>query len=241
MDKSRLKDLLIKPEYSRRDKILLCLATDNYQPKQIRDIKSLAVGSGLRPAGRWNLSQILKDSGALVRRVDEGWELSSDGRRLIAEIAGPSASAAVPAVASSLRQYLPTISDTNTKEFLEEAIECFEQDHYRASVVLSWVGAVSALQHHVIKHRLADFNSEALARHSDWKPAKTPDDLSLMKESEFLIILERLSIIGKNVKKELGNCLDLRNACGHPNSLKLGTARVSAHLEILILNVFAVF
>jgi hypothetical protein len=62
-----------------------------------------------------------------------------------------------------------------------------------------------------------------------------------MKEAEFLDVLVALSILGKNVKQELENCLKLRNGCGHPNSLRIGEARVSAHIEILILNVFSRF
>jgi len=43
------------------------------------------------------------------------------------------------------------------------------------------------------------------------------------------------------VRQELEGCLKLRNGCGHPNSLKLGENKVAAHLETLILNVFAKF
>jgi hypothetical protein len=59
-----------------------------------------------------------------------------------------------------------------------------------------------------------------------------------MKESELLDRVAALSILGKNVKEELKKCLDLRNACGHPNSLKIGPNAVANHLEILLLNVF---
>jgi hypothetical protein len=62
-----------------------------------------------------------------------------------------------------------------------------------------------------------------------------------MKESEFLVVLEKLSVIGKSVKKQLEQCLDLRNGCGHPNSLKIAEHVVASHIEILILNVFARF
>jgi hypothetical protein len=65
-----------------------------------------------------------------------------------------------------------------------------------------------------------------------------------MKESDFLDIIGSppISLVGKNVKEELkNNCLRLRNACGHPSSLQIGENRVSAHLEVLILNVFAKF
>lgn len=63
-----------------------------------------------------------------------------------------------------------------------------------------------------------------------------------MKESEFLDILAMLSVIGKNVKEQLkNNCLSLRNACGHPNSFKIGRGMVESYLEILLLNVYESF
>jgi len=94
---------------------------------------------------------------------------------------------------------------------------------------------------YVVDNRLSDFNDEATRRNSKWKPAKNADDLGKMKENDFLLILESLSEIGKNVKQELETCLKLRNSCGHPNSLKVSESRVAAHIEILVLNVFSRF
>jgi len=241
IDKSRLKDLLSKSEYSKLEKILICLANDVDQPFKVKDIKTLAVSSGLRIAKNWNISQALSASNGLAVRTDYGWELTLDGRKRVAEIVGPSALSSIPTVASSLRQYLPGLTDKQTKEFIEEAIKCYENNHLRAAVVLSWVGAISMLHKHVIENNLVDFNAEALRRDSRWKNAKTTDDLGRMKEHDFLNIIEKLSIIGKNVKQELEACLKLRNSCGHPNSLKIGESRVASHMEILIMNVFSVF
>ena len=90
-------------------------------------------------------------------------------------------------------------------------------------------------------HHLAAFNAEAQRVDAKWRLAKTTDDFGRIKENEFLDRLVALSVIGKNVKAELVDCLDLRNSCGHPNSLKLGSNTVASHLEILLLNVFKVF
>ena len=90
------------------------------------------------------------------------------------------------------------------------------------------------------KH-LAALNAEAAKRDAKWKPAKTADNLGKMKEATFLEITESVGMIGKNVKQELEACLKLRNACGHPNSLKIGPNKVAAHLETLALNVYALF
>jgi hypothetical protein len=62
-----------------------------------------------------------------------------------------------------------------------------------------------------------------------------------MKEHDFLDVLESISVLGKNVKQELQKCLQLRNGCGHPNTLQIADHKVSAHVEDLILNVFAKF
>ena len=50
-----------------------------------------------------------------------------------------------------------------------------------------------------------------------------------------------MSVIGKNTKTELLKALNLRNSCGHPNSLRISAHTAAAHLELLLLNVFDKF
>ena len=116
-----------------------------------------------------------------------------------------------------------------------------EQSLFRAAVVLSWLGAMALLHDHAVAKHLAAVNAEALKREPKWKAAKNTDDLGKMTESTFLEIAAAVSLIGKSVKHELETCLKLRNSCGHPNSLKIGSNKVAAHLETLALNVYAVF
>ncbi len=142
-------------------------------------------------------------------------------------------------VLSTLRQHLQSIRNDATRSFVEEAIRCVENDLHRSAVVLSWVGAVSILQHHVVERRLDDFNTQASKQRKKWQAVRTADDLSRMPESAFLDVLESSSIIGKAVTQELRNCLARRNRCSHPNSLAIGHAIVAAHVEVLLLNVFA--
>lgn len=241
IEESQLKNLLSKNEYPRLDKLLICLATDVDKPKQVKYIRDLAVRSGLRVSSKWNLSQILGGASALAVRVSDGWELTLDGRKRVSELVGPFGARPVPMIASSLRAHLPNLKNSDTKRFVEEAVECFESRKYRAAVVLSWVGGVSILQEHVVANCLKAFNAEALKRDTKWRSAKTTDDLGRMRETDFLNVLVAISVIGKNVKQELETCLKLRNGCGHPNSLQIGEARVSAHIEILLLNIFAKF
>lgn len=106
---------------------------------------------------------------------------------------------------------------------------------------MSWIGAVAVLYNHIHANHLKAFNIEAKRIDSKWKDAITTDDLARIRESDFLDRITTLSIIGKNVKKELKNCLDLRNSCGHPNSLQISANTAARHIEVLLLNVFKNF
>lgn len=241
LPRESLKDLLSRKDFSRQDKLLLCLAVDMSSAKAVKDIKSLATGAGLRSTKDWNVSAILKASNGLAVRTDAGWELTTAGTEHVARLAGPLLGAPTAAVASSLRSHLPQIVDPTTAAFVEEAIRCLEGRLYRAAVVFSWIGALSVLQEHVVQNCLAAFNAEARRRDAKWKDARTRDDLSRMKEYDFLQVLESISVIGKSVKQALENCLQLRNGCGHPNSLQVADSTASAHVEVLMLNVFSKF
>jgi len=235
-----LKNILSKDELSRKDKLLLILTYGGANEKRIKDIRELAINFGLREAKKWNISQILKNSKGLVTRLPGGWLITEKGQKYLREL-GLLNATPTREYYTELRKYLKNISGRGTREFLEESIKALEFGLRRSAVVLSWVGAVSILYEEVLKNHLPVFNAEAKARNPKWKPAKTADDLAKLKEYEFLQILAAISVIGKNTKSELEQCLKLRNSCGHPNSLKIGAHRVAAHIEILMLNVYKRF
>lgn len=241
-----LVESLHKKRLSRQDALLLILCVNHDQAKEVRGIKQLGRKAGLTEIFNWNVSDALRKAKGLAIRVPDGWAITSKGKEHVRNLGVLLEKKSPKSLhfAASLRQAVKSISSVDTVAFLEEAITCFEAGLYRSSVVLSWVGTMSLLQDQIIKHHLSVFNAEAQRRDANWKPARTKDDLSRMKESDFLGIIGTppISLIGKNVKEELkNNCLQLRNACGHPNSLKIGENRVAAHLEVLILNVFSKF
>lgn len=236
-----LKDILHQKTLTKADRILICLFVDPDQPKPIWQIKELAAKGGLPEAKKWNVSGLLARSHGKAVRIDDGWILTLEGKEYIRKIIEPFVKAPVSKIVTSLRSHLGKISNPDTHAFVEEAIECCEAGLWRAAVVLSWVGAILVLYDYVVNNKLADFNKEATGRYPDWKVAKTKDHLARMKESDFLLVLEGISLIGKNLRKELAQCLDLRNACGHPSTLSIGEHRTAGHIEVLILNVFSKF
>ena len=242
LERSALKDLLSKKEFGRKDKLLLVLASDNAASRSVAQIRQIAADAGLRSIKDWNVSDILAAGEPLAIRTGVGWELTSDGKARVATLVGPALTPPVTTQAAiDLRSHLAGITNAEVLAFLNEAVSCLETNQLRAAVVLSWVGAVAVLYDYIVANALPAFNAEAMRRDSKWRDAKSADDLSRMKEHDLLNLLESLSILGKNVKQELQNALTLRNACGHPNSLRIGSNRVAAHIEVLILNVFAQF
>lgn len=210
-------------------------------PKPVKQVRELATEAGLNAVKKWNVSSILASSKGLAIRTPSGWELSPQGRGQVAKLAGSLALGPPAHVAASLRKHLASVNNPDVEAFITEAIGCYEYEFHRAAIVLSWVGAVSVLQEFVVQNHLNQFNAEAKRRDPKWKDAKIRHGLSRMKEYDFLQILQAISVIGKGVKQELEKRLQLRNACGHPSTLKIGQNAVAAHIEVLILNVFSQF
>lgn len=236
-----LKEVLVRTELTNTEKMLCCLGADPLQAKKIDEIRQTAVACGLRAATKWNISSILASAKGLAIRTDVGWELTASGKLRIVELAGETLPSVSVLVVSGLQKQLPSISNDATRSFVEEAIKCLELKLFRSAIVTAWVGAVAVLQDEIVGKHLATFNAEALKRDSKWRAAVNADDLSRMKEFDFLQILPAISVVGKSVKDELEVCLKLRNGCGHPNSLVVGEHKASAHVETLIQNVFARF
>jgi hypothetical protein len=241
----QLRDLINKPALSQRSRLHLILAAAGNAPISVTEIKRIATEAGLHEIATWNVTDALNKSKGSAARVSNGWVLTSLGKSQVEEEFKLSFQKNKPVpVLDKLRKATSSISNADTVAYVDESLSCFEAGFYRASVVLSWMGAISLIQDYVLNKKLSEFNAEALRRNTKWKPITTKDGFGRMDEGEFLDILAdpSVAVFGKNVKEELKNhCLALRNACGHPNSLKIAEQRVASHLEVLVLNIFARF
>jgi hypothetical protein len=241
LDQNIIKELLTKSDITSRNKLLICLAQELLTPRKVSEVRDFAVSLGLRTAKNWDISSYFSKAKTLVIRTDLGWELTVEGKTLVAQIVGPLLPSVTAPVVSGLRNQLSTISNIATRAFVEESVTALETKLYRSAIVLAWVDAMAVLYDHVVAFQLSSFNAEATRRDAKWKVAKNHDELAKMKEYDFLQVLNAISVLGKNVKDELEVCLKLRNGCGHPNSLVVGAHKASSHVETLIQNVFAKF
>lgn len=241
MDDHSLKAALHSAGVSNTDKLLILLLADQSKAQPVKEVRAKAVAQGVRAAKDWNISKLLGAARGRAIRVSNGWELTSTGIQHLAAL-GIVDDKVVAMQATTLRKLLPKITSEKNREFIAEAVSCYERKNLRAAAVLSWVGAVSILYDHVLQHALAKFSNEWVRRNSQKnKPITTIDDLSDLKEDTFLDVFHATSVIGKSIKDELKGCLKFRNGCGHPNTLVVGETRVAAHLETLINNVYQKF
>jgi hypothetical protein len=222
------------------DNVLLALGTFD-RPARVQDIKNRARDAGSTKLPQWNISMVLERTRGLAILTKTGWELTNKGKERLRALGVSKISPAATQVGVDLRFIAQKIQEVETRAFVEETIKCYEYELYRSAVVMSWLAAVDVLKKYVLATRLTDFNAEAQKANPKWRIAKNSDEIGLMKEFDLLNRLAMISVFGKNVNEQLHECLKLRNACGHPNSLKLGPNTVARHLEILILNVFERF
>ena len=236
---AELKRILAR-DHGRLSKVLAALAAAG-QPVKVRDIVQIAERHGFRKMGSWNVSSILGTSRGKAILIGGLWEITEDGLDDVRALVGNGKATRSAEAAVDLRTELATINDGTTRAFAEEAIRAYEAKIYRSAIVMSWITAMDVLYQVVLDTKLKEFNAQAKSVNADWKPAKDRDGLAQMKEADFLSRIAALSIIGKNVKTTLVECLNRRNGCGHPNSLKLKDRAVAHHVETLILNVFQQF
>jgi hypothetical protein len=131
------------------------------------------------------------------------------------------------------------INNENEREFVIEAIECLKSRSYRASILMAWSGSLAVLQRHVFDNFLNEFNSDAMANNLLKKPVSNILDMrDGMKDSHFLDVIRRISLIDDSIKRSLKSCLDLRNNCAHPSEFRIGESAVFHCIENLLMNVF---
>ena len=118
LHKESLIDYLASPKYSRRDKILLILATDSSTPLQASTVKKIAIESGLREIEKWNPSSILAQARGFAVKVDKGWRLTGEGLAYVQKSLLAESAISTKASAVSLRIHLDRIKNPDTKSFL---------------------------------------------------------------------------------------------------------------------------
>lgn len=237
---TELRDALTRRDISKTEKYLLIVAHHD-GPVVNADIKTIAKENGWKDGEKSAPASFLSKSN-LALLLPKGWTLTGPGRSELENRGLISRIGVLTPVTQTLEKYILDVHDPDKARFVEEAIACVKNKSYRAAIVLTWVGALYLMYAYVLREKLTEFNAEVNRRYSRSKPASTIDDLAaLLKESEFLNVLEHIKAITKAESKELTNCLDRRNTAGHPNSHTFTEVGVGSHIETLISTVYRRF
>jgi hypothetical protein len=234
---TELRDALTRKDISKTDKYLLIVGHHD-GPVINAGIKAIAKENGWKDGAKSVPSSFLsKSHHALL--LPTGWTLTGPGRTALEDRGLISKIGVLTPVTQTLEKYILDLHDPDKARFIEEAIACVKNKSYRAAIVLTWVGALYLMYNYVLREKLAEFNAEVYRRYPKSKRASTIDDLAaLVKEAEFLNVLEHIKVITKAEAKELEGCLDRRNTAGHPNSHTFTEVGVGNHVETLITSVY---
>jgi hypothetical protein len=187
-----------------------------------------------------NIADVMNRAGALVDVASTGdsgerlWALTPTGEAAVRSLAGlPETQPEVEHGVEELRKVALKIQDVDVRAYVEEAILCLGVNALRAAIVFMWVGAVRVLQDRVWVHGPRTVEAAAQKYYQKAKISKF-DDLATVKETTLLDIARDLGEIDKAQWTILGQCLDTRNQCGHPNKYNPSVAKAKSHIEDIV-------
>jgi hypothetical protein len=135
------------------------------------------------------------------------------------------------AVAQAPREY---------RQYLQEALACYQHGLYRAAILMVWAAVVQHLYSVAGSHlggiRLIEQGSKARFG-TKYREMKKQDDLLYLGDKDFIQLAQDAGMFNKNAKRVLQERLDLRNLCGHPTQYRPGREETVIFIESLTINV----
>lgn len=128
------------------------------------------------------------------------------------------------------------------RDYLEEAVRCYEGGMYRAAVLMVWSACIQHLLSVVQDHRggiraVEKANFARFGTSTAYRKVRKTDDLLYLKESALILIAEDAGMLNRNARALLDEKLTLRNRCGHPTRYKPGREETVIFIESLVLNI----
>lgn len=186
------------------------------------------------------LSEGVKSRPLKYIRANGGYKLQRHMRETLSrKLGAETVTAQTSANLRGLEQKLPAGAN---KEFLKEAIDCFEVGANRAAIVMTWILAMDHLFAHILKYKQTEFNT-ALSKDKGVKidVVIQRDDFTEIKETKFIELCRAAGIISNDVRKILDQKLGTRNSCAHPSGVIVNKSKVIDFIEDLVDNVILKF
>jgi hypothetical protein len=147
-----------------------------------------------------------------------------------------------PAVALKSLNDAVAAAPPDYRDYLVEAVTCYEQGLYRAGILIVWAAAMEHLYIVASDHPggIRDLEAANLARFGNskaYRQIKKKDDFLYLGEASWLQLAEDAGLMNRNARQMLTERLNLRNRCGHPTKYKPGREETVVFIESLLLNV----
>lgn len=143
-------------------------------------------------------------------------------------------------VSASLRSALAGISDAVVKEYLEEAISCFEHGLHRSAVVMSWCVAYGLFRSWLFKNHLTQLNAAMAAWKQPVKISKL-DDFQDLVEATVINTTRKIGLISREQEKTFKQALEQRNSYAHPSAKPISPSFAEAYIETVLREVIPNF
>jgi hypothetical protein len=182
------------------------------------------------------LSEGLKSKPPKYIKANGGYKLQRHMREALSrKLGAETVTAQTSATLRGLEHKLPAGAN---KDFLKEAIDCFEIGANRAAIIMAWILTMDHLFAYILAHKLGDFNA-ALAKDKGVKidTITQRDNFTEIKETKFIEICRAAGIISNDVRKILDQKLGTRNSCAHPSGVIVNKSKVIDFIEDLVDNV----
>lgn len=128
------------------------------------------------------------------------------------------------------------------RDYLNEAVDCYESKCYRASVLMVWAAAIEHI-YSVVEARRGGFaaleavNHQKFSTSPKYRRIRRKNDLLYLGDRDFLMLCEGAGVFNRNARALLEERLDTRNRCGHPTGYVIGRDEAVVYIESVVNNV----
>lgn len=140
-------------------------------------------------------------------------------------------------ILADLKRLEANISDPQQKTFLHEALVCFANKAYRASIVMVWNLAYHHITSYVFEKYLAAFNAKLKIMHPKYAEIQVFADFEDIKESIFIAVVKGGGLVTSATAKTMKAKLDIRNTAAHPSSTIMSAITAEEVITDLVKNI----
>lgn len=132
----------------------------------------------------------------------------------------------------------------NYRDYLNEAVDCYEHGAYRGAVLMVWAAAIEHIYTIIARHprgfkEIEAANVKRFGNSHTYHKVSKKNDLLYLNDKNFLLLCEDAGVFNKNARMLLGEKLDTRNRCGHPTGYVIGREEAVVFVESLINNIIS--